>query len=691
MSPSIAFAPVTSVCRSLVLTSGTLNPMDSFASELGVPFPVRFEGRHVIRDDQLWVGVIVAGPSGVALEATYQAQESFAFQDDLGLVILQAVQSIPNGVLVFLPSYKLIEKLHARWTSTGLLRDLAQVKHIEIEPKSASEFEPALQRYLHSCHPISRASFASSGKSGSGAFAPTITGGLFLAVFRGKLSEGIDFADDAARGVILVGIPYQSVSDLPVLLKKEHNNKMYQQQNSQNARGSVQGVLSGQAWYELQAYRAINQAIGRVIRHKNDFGAVVLVDARLAKPQATQKLSKWVRTVKEAADLRSLDTLPEFFQTWSSPPGGYVAPPPGLKRAKERVDDDGFVRDKNGWTSKISRKRGKRAADDPAGDNGQEGSGKRPKLLETADDISHFFSTYESARETASLADALDSEPLETPAVDLASNISSTSTSSIGDTPSKAGGDKPSTTVTPRLGSQGYGFFNKKRRTSLQPNAPLAPPRVSDAPGLKLESPYFAAAVPSETSSSVEPALANTAQPSRCALMDFYASLNDDVAAEIEPSASWIVETPARVTGAKLVREHSNRSVPSGQATELARGLPVLKTFAGQAGGSNVVELSSDSEGEAFDSRPTSARSNSRLQVAPRARQAGLSRTPRTPAPTNMAKAALPRASGNALSRPSRKEVKSGAGVGPSTGLTRDAELRGVASTPGGGRVWNFA
>ncbi|KAA0161632.1 hypothetical protein FNF28_04981 [Cafeteria roenbergensis] len=37
------------------------------------------------------------------------------------------------------------------------------------------------------------------------------TGAVLFAVFRGKVSEGIDFADDAARGVILVGTPYAAL------------------------------------------------------------------------------------------------------------------------------------------------------------------------------------------------------------------------------------------------------------------------------------------------------------------------------------------------------------------------------------------------------------------------------------------------------------------------------------------------
>jgi len=39
-------------------------------------------------------------------------------------------------------------------------------------------------------------------------------GALLLAVYRGKASEGIDFADAAARGVLIVGIPFPSRVDV---------------------------------------------------------------------------------------------------------------------------------------------------------------------------------------------------------------------------------------------------------------------------------------------------------------------------------------------------------------------------------------------------------------------------------------------------------------------------------------------
>ena len=39
-------------------------------------------------------------------------------------------------------------------------------------------------------------------------------------------------------------------------------------------------ALSGSQWYSQQAMRAVNQAMGRVIRHRRDYGAIILCDER---------------------------------------------------------------------------------------------------------------------------------------------------------------------------------------------------------------------------------------------------------------------------------------------------------------------------------------------------------------------------------------------------------------------------
>ena len=46
-----------------------------------------------------------------------------------------------------------------------------------------------------------------------GGMYPDRTGGIFFCVCRGKVSEGLDFANDNARGVITVGIPFPHLKD----------------------------------------------------------------------------------------------------------------------------------------------------------------------------------------------------------------------------------------------------------------------------------------------------------------------------------------------------------------------------------------------------------------------------------------------------------------------------------------------
>lgn len=65
-----------------------------------------------------------------------------------------------------------------------------------------------------------------------------------------QVSEGINFADEHARAVILVGIPYPAFKDSKVEQKKAYNDHKDSQQR---------GLISGSRWYSLQAYRAMNQ------------------------------------------------------------------------------------------------------------------------------------------------------------------------------------------------------------------------------------------------------------------------------------------------------------------------------------------------------------------------------------------------------------------------------------------------
>jgi hypothetical protein len=146
---------------------------------------------------------------------------------------------------------------------------------------------------------------SSNGGGGGGAaggFQDSGNGAVLFAVCRGKVSEGVDFADDMGRAVVVTGLPFAPPFDPKIRLKRE-----YLDEQSRKFKGTGMGSngrlttnsstvrLTGQDWYLQQALRAVNQAIGRVIRHSKDYGAILFLDERFGNQQNSAKLSKWLR------------------------------------------------------------------------------------------------------------------------------------------------------------------------------------------------------------------------------------------------------------------------------------------------------------------------------------------------------------------------------------------------------------
>jgi len=284
LNAAVAFADVASQARSVILTSGTLSPMESFAGELGVDFPIRLEANHVVNmRKQVFIGAVMHGPGNVDLQSTYNNQQDPRYQDSMGQLLLQYSQAIPGGILMFFPSYSLMNKLTTRWKRTKLWGQIEQFKGIYAEPRNAGkDFDALLEDYKSTITQCSAA--IERGSTGSGE--PDRTGAIFLAVYRGKVSEGIDFSNDNARAVLCVGIPFPSVKELQVSLKREYQDK----KSHMDAK-----LVNGHVWYQLQAFRALNQALGRCIRHRQDYGAIMLLDSRHRFNKHTKSLSKWMR------------------------------------------------------------------------------------------------------------------------------------------------------------------------------------------------------------------------------------------------------------------------------------------------------------------------------------------------------------------------------------------------------------
>eukprot|EP00330_Aristerostoma_sp_ATCC50986_P009946 CAMPEP_0114594690 /NCGR_PEP_ID=MMETSP0125-20121206/16371_1 /TAXON_ID=485358 ORGANISM="Aristerostoma sp., Strain ATCC 50986" /NCGR_SAMPLE_ID=MMETSP0125 /ASSEMBLY_ACC=CAM_ASM_000245 /LENGTH=155 /DNA_ID=CAMNT_0001795295 /DNA_START=1718 /DNA_END=2185 /DNA_ORIENTATION=+ len=97
-------------------------------------------------------------------------------------------------------------------------------------------------------------------------------GAVMFGSCRGKVFEGIDFTDNEARGVVLLGVPNAKTTDIRVQSKINLLNK--------RKKGGEKELMNGQQWYRDEMIRSMNQSVGRIFRHSEDYGAIFLVDSR---------------------------------------------------------------------------------------------------------------------------------------------------------------------------------------------------------------------------------------------------------------------------------------------------------------------------------------------------------------------------------------------------------------------------
>jgi len=291
LRPAVAFERVAEKARCVILTSGTLSPTSSLEGELGVPFPIKVDAPHVVPNNQIFVESL--DTLGAITRRNLQSSGQ-DFSARLGDMLLRYCKHIPGGVLVFLPSYELIQRISDEWFhTTGHHAQISKHKKIVFETGGSRGFDETLEDFRDGLK-----------KKGS----------LLFAVFRGKCSEGLDFKDNAARAVFCIGIPFPNLGDVKVNLKKQFNS---------SAHGAQKNLLDGNRWYEHQAFRAYNQALGRCVRHLHDYAAIFLVDQRFCHNRENINLiSKWVRgRVRTSGGLNeSVGMLNEFFQTLQANP-----------------------------------------------------------------------------------------------------------------------------------------------------------------------------------------------------------------------------------------------------------------------------------------------------------------------------------------------------------------------------------
>ena len=282
----------------MIITSGTLSPIGGIESELKCSFPIKLENTHVVEKAQISFCLLTNSFRRKNIEFRFDNtnRANVPMIEDLGYTICELCKITPGGVLVFFPSFSFLNSCVSTWAEKEILSQIEKYKEIFKDMHDGQKNKSILKNYTE----------ANKNKN--------LKGGILFSVCRGTTSEGIDFSDDYARMVILVGIPYPNLGDVRVQLKKEFLDE-FSRKNLQFVKDKNVKRLVGSEWYSQCASRTVNQALGRVIRHVGDYGAMVLIDLRYRDMLYRRLFSGWLRdSAKIYNDEKILNDVSNFFQ-----------------------------------------------------------------------------------------------------------------------------------------------------------------------------------------------------------------------------------------------------------------------------------------------------------------------------------------------------------------------------------------
>ena len=255
LDPSLAIKPVVEEAQGALIMSGTLSPLELFIEILGLTKAEIRTYSSIANPENVRT---IIDPS-VTTRFTERSEEMIR---RYGERLSKLVNKVPNGVLVFFPQRKLMLENLNYWRRIGLLEQAGALSFLKgkplfVEGARAAENRKVVEEYKRA---------ARRGK-----------GAVLCGVFRGRNAEGSNFPYEEARGIFLVGVPYADYSDPLVRAQIGYFNSKRKDM--------------GERWYVMDAFRAANQAMGRGIRHRDDWCNFVLMDHRY---QTHQKLiSKW--------------------------------------------------------------------------------------------------------------------------------------------------------------------------------------------------------------------------------------------------------------------------------------------------------------------------------------------------------------------------------------------------------------
>ncbi|CAG9794947.1 unnamed protein product [Diatraea saccharalis] len=278
LNPALSFQQLVSDCRSVILAGGTMEPVSEFVELLsggerqGELCEERVVGvnivrcGHVVSPQNVLALALTSGPTLQNLSFTYNNRTDPKFLNEVCCILRNICNLVPGGIVCFLTSYSCEQILYDHMKTKGHIDAISKKKIVFREPKSAGDVDQVLSKY------------GAAVKNSNG----EQNGALMMSVIGGKLSEGLNFSDNLCRCVVVFGMPYPNIKSPELQEKMSYLNK-------------YSGPGAGNMYYESLCMKAVNQCIGRAVRHANDYACVLLVDERYSRPHTMSALPSFVQ------------------------------------------------------------------------------------------------------------------------------------------------------------------------------------------------------------------------------------------------------------------------------------------------------------------------------------------------------------------------------------------------------------
>jgi DNA excision repair protein ERCC-2 len=260
LDSSIAMKSILNVAGSVVLTSGTMTPMDLYTRilDLGKTRAISIEPQK--SRNNISPLIVTKANDQSFLTTEFSERGNGIVSKNYGELLVELARIVPDGIVVFFPSYSYMEEIVTEWNKLALIEDLLKYKLLFIETKDQAQTSLALQNYKNA---IERG-----------------RGGIFLCVARGKVAEGVDFKNHLGRCALVIGIPFQYTKSRALMCRTEFLEKNF-------------GILQKQ-FIVFDAMRQTAQCLGRVVRGKMDYGIMILADRRYSE-EKTDTLPQWIQ------------------------------------------------------------------------------------------------------------------------------------------------------------------------------------------------------------------------------------------------------------------------------------------------------------------------------------------------------------------------------------------------------------